>query len=506
LLEVTSFSRAEAKAIFRIFLDHETVENHLDALLEFAERMEHLPIAIVAGADILREDFDSIPEAARGLQLEKLRNEVHDVPELLRRAISARPETQRRLLNAMSVCALEGFWLPLAVEIAGLTIEEGRDARKALFGASLLRGLDSDRQRFQLHALLREELRNLAPLLELQAAHAAALEKLFADWERRWRECRECLPEVIPAVRHLWKKSESSRGMWLTNRGFRSGWRIGEWAIAFSIVQHQEKLCLELGNKDGLQASYRDQALILKAWGRLEEALELLKKQEALCLELGNKEGLSISYGDQAVIQQNWGRLEEAMALHKKQEALCLELDNKNSLLISYGNQAVMLQAWGRLEEAFALLKKVEALCLELGDKGGLQANYGNQAVILQAWGRLEEAFALFKKQEALCLELGNKDGLQRSYGDQAVILKAWGRQKEAFELLKKQEALCLELGIRSSLAYCYWNWGLLAREQRDHIAEREKLATALDIFTKLNMPRERDAVRAELEKTTGAD
>jgi len=149
-----------------------------------------------------------------------------------------------------------------------------------------------------------------------------------------------------------------------------------------------------------------------------------------------------------------------------------------------------------------ALHKKQEALCLELGNKDGLQTSYGNQAGILQDWGRLEEAFELHKKKEALCLELGNKDSLQTSYGNQALILKAWGRLEEAFELHKKKEALCLELGNRRGLAYCYWNWGLLAREQRDSKMEREKLAAALDIFTKLNMPRERDAVRAELEKT----
>jgi len=49
--------------------------------------------------------------------------------------------------------------------------------------------------------------------------------------------------------------------------------------------------------------------------------------------------------------------------------------------------------------------------------------------------------------------------------------------------LLKKQEVLCLELGNRSGLAYCYWYWGLLAREQRDRKTEREKLAASLDIF-----------------------
>ena len=72
--------------------------------------------------------------------------------------------------------------------------------------------------------------------------------------------------------------------------------------------------------------------------------------------------------------------------------------------------------------------------------------------------------------------------------------------------MLKKVEALCLELGTRSDLAYCYWKLGLLAREQRDRNTEREKLAAALIIFADLKMPMERDAVRAELEKTAAGD
>jgi tetratricopeptide (TPR) repeat protein len=118
----------------------------------------------------------------------------------------------------------------------------------------------------------------------------------------------------------------------------------------------------------------------------------------------------------------------------------------------------------------------------------------------------LEEAFELLKRAEALCLELGNKDGLQASYDNQAVILKDWGRLEEAMALHKKAEALCLELGIRPDLAYCYWNWGLLARERRDRKTEREKLTAALDIFTELNMPREREEVRADLEIMAATD
>ena len=75
-----------------------------------------------------------------------------------------------------------------------------------------------------------------------------------------------------------------------------------------------------------------------------------------------------------------------------------------------------------------------------------------------------------------------------------------------ALRIVQQKEALSLELGNKSSLGYCYANWGLLARQQRDRNTERDKLAASLDIFTELNMPRERDVVRAELEKTTTAD
>jgi tetratricopeptide (TPR) repeat protein len=503
-LEVKGFSRDEAERIFGLYLGEETLGKFRDVLLEFAEKVERLPIALVIGADLLRRELHPVPEAVRGLRLEQLRDEVHDVADLLKRAIIARPERERRLLEAMAICVPQGFWLPLAVQIAGLSETEGREVRNKLVDASFLRMVDRDRQRFQLHGLVREQLRNLAPVGELQAAHVETLEGLFRDWwEGRWSECRECLSEVVPAVCHLWGKNESSRANWLSYCGFAAAKRIGELGNSLRIVQQVEALCLELGNKDGLQVSYGNQALILKAWGRLEEAMALLKKQEALCLELGNKDGLQVSYGNQALILKAWGRLEEAMALLKKKEALCLELVNKNGLQISYGNQALLLQTWGRLEEAMALLKKQEALCLELGDKDSLQLCYGNRALILQARGRLEEAMALHKKEEALCLELGNKDGLETSYGNQSLILQAWGRLEEAMALLKKQEALCLELGDRNGLAYCYWTWGLLAHEQGDRGTERQKLVAALDIFNQLGLPRELDAVRSELEKIT---
>ena len=74
-------------------------------------------------------------------------------------AIESQPEREQKLLAACAVCVQEGFWLPLAAQIAELTEDEADEAASTLVHGSLLRVLDRDRQRFQLHALLREQVR-----------------------------------------------------------------------------------------------------------------------------------------------------------------------------------------------------------------------------------------------------------------------------------------------------------------------------------------------------------
>lgn len=288
--------------------------------------------------------------------------------------------------------------------------------------------------------------------------------------------------------------SYGNQGLILQARG-----RLEE---ALALHRKQEALCIEIGDKDGLQINHENQVQILQVWGRLQESYELLKKQEAICLELGNKNGLQFCYGNQAGILRAWGRLEDALALLKKQEAICLELGNPDSLQRSYGNQALILRAVGRLEDALGLLKKQEAICLALDNKNGLQACYLNQSVVLHLRGRLEDALRLLKQQEAICLELANKDGLKACYGNQSSILKAWGRLEDALALLKKEEAICLELGDRGALAHCYWGWGQLERALGRPKAEQSRFSAALALFREIGMPRERDAVEAELTKS----
>jgi tetratricopeptide (TPR) repeat protein len=474
--KVEKFTDAEAEELFHTYLDEAfskpEVDNNKKLLLEFAARVEMLPIAVSVAASLVR-NLSAMPlsDAVSELRVDALNDGAQNVNNLFGQAIDVQPARENKLLAACAVCLQEGFWLPLAAEIAGLSKEDSNKATNALVNGSLLRVLDRDRRRFQMHALLRDHARlklGDAGLRELQESHAAALESLFKDWETRWKDCRECLDEVIPAAAYLWQQGETFRQSWTTHRGYALARRIGEPEAALRILQQEESFWKgreDRAAKEALQRSYGNQANILYAWGRLDDALALHKKKEAICLELGKEDGLQITYGNQAVILHDWGRLEEALALHKKQEAICLKLDNKD----------------------------------------GLQASYGNQALILYAWGRLEEALALHKQEEAIALELGNKDSLQRSYGNQAAILRDQGKLIDALALYRKKEAICLQLGNKSSLGYCYWQWAWLARAEGDHATEKQKLQQALALFTELNMPRERDAVQSELDKTNSA-
>jgi len=154
-ITLDGFTHDEADAIFRTYLGPQLAERHTKALHEFVERVDRLPIAVVVGADLLRQQYGGIDQEARGLTLDRLRNDVHNVRDLLDRAISAQSEPARRLLNAAATCAQDGFWIPLAIEIGGLTADQGAAARDSLVNSSLLRVLNPERGRGRLHALVR---------------------------------------------------------------------------------------------------------------------------------------------------------------------------------------------------------------------------------------------------------------------------------------------------------------------------------------------------------------
>lgn len=507
MLEVKAFAEEETESMFRIWLGKETVSLFQQDLREFSDRVERLPIAVAVAAEMLSRQFGPMGEETKALKLAQLKNAVHNVPSLLQEAIESQDERERKLLHAMAVCYPEGFWFPLAAQISGLGESASGQSRNQLVNASLVRVVDQNRQRFRLHALLREQLLCSIEAEALKQKHANVLLNIFSVWETEPRECKECLHEIVSANQFLWSKGSIGQVEWLSFWGFKTAQRVGEQKTGLNILRQVEAFWKEsnyVRSKDLLQGNYGNQAVILYNWGQYSKAMTLLKKQEELCKESQNKLGLSRSYGTQALILDEWGKPMEALRLLKDQEKLCKELGSQKDLANCYNNQALALRKVGQRNNAMRVLKEKEKLCEEGADKDGLMSCYANQAVILEDWGRLEEGMQLQEKVEKFCEELSIKDGLMRCYGNKARILMRWGRLEEAGDLFKKQENLCQQLDYQKDLGLCYLNWGRLSR-QLDKLDEAaEKYMKALEIFTDLNMPQERAVVQKELREISG--
>jgi hypothetical protein len=102
-------------------------------------------------------------------------------------------------------------------------------------------------------------------------------------------------------------------------------------------------------------------------------------------VELGDKDSLQRSYGNQALILRAWGRLEEALALHKRQEAMCLELGQKRDLAHCYWGWGLLERARGNPIEEEAKLSAAVALFREMGMPRELEATEAELATTRQA-------------------------------------------------------------------------------------------------------------------------
>ena len=142
--EVEKFTDSEAEELFHTYLDpvfsKEEVDKNRQPLLDFAARVEMLPIAVAVGASLLRgREASGLGKAVFKLRLDKLADGAKDANALFRTAIESKTPREQKLLAACAVCVQEGIWLPLAAQIAALDEDEADDAADVFVRGSLLR-------------------------------------------------------------------------------------------------------------------------------------------------------------------------------------------------------------------------------------------------------------------------------------------------------------------------------------------------------------------------------
>jgi tetratricopeptide (TPR) repeat protein len=435
-IALDKFTPEETLALFRKMLGNAYREEEEEVYLEIGRALGFLPIALRQAIALMAytphyramELRDRLKSDSRLELLRKGCAEVESDTRVIETVfdLSAPVLTGelKDVLGMVAVCSPGPVPLDFLEKLAGAKVPELVEIIERLYTYSWCERREVEGQRYyELHQLVREVVRAQAqepggqlPYLEefIDVVHG-----IFTDKDVHFRVKERYIFQLEEAFAAAVQLQDPRLKDWLYNLYYFCTYR-GYAHFYLRLTEAVERLFP--GDKWALRAVYGNQALILRRWGKLEEAMAMLKKQEAICEELGDRAGLSACYGNQALILSDWGKLEEAMAMLKKQEAICEELGDRAGLSKSYCGQALILKAWGKLDEAMAMHQKQEAICEELGDRAGLSRSYGNQALILSDWGKLEEAMAMHKKEEAICEELGDRAGLARTWWNQGLI------------------------------------------------------------------------------------
>jgi nephrocystin-3 len=257
--------------------------------------------------------------------------------------------------------------------------------------------------------------------------------KLFREVERICRELGNRTGIATSLTNQASVLSQMGRGheaLSLVEEAYRLAVQYGLIALTNQIkpILDSIKSKIELRKKQGLteyefniknaqQRAFINKANILYEQGDLDGALKLYKKQERICRELGNKDGLWRSLYNQARLLL-FSKNEPNKALSLCQEAIqILEQigtapdflkQAKTMLAESYANQAMILQARSDIDGAMKLLKEQERICRELGNPDGLVISLANQALVLAQNGKIREALQLAEE----AYQLASRHGL----------------------------------------------------------------------------------------------
>ena len=247
-------------------------------------------------------------------------------------------------------------------------------------------------------------------------------------------------------------------------------YRINNHADAYNIFK--QIIDNKLSSQKELAIALSNQALILKHWGRLDDALLLHDREEAIYTTLNDRKGLIISFGNQALVMRRLGRIDEALVLHKKEEEICRDLNDEGGIGRSYGNQALALKYQNKYDDALELHRKELDIFVTVGDKSGEARSYGNKALILRRQGKAVEAMDLVRKEEDIYVELGIKNLLAHNYESQALILRDLGDYNQAVVFHQKAEALYFSSDDQWGLATTFANQAELQAEFLHHKTE----------------------------------
>ncbi len=506
-------ARQESLSLFDRVLGAERTQGERVTLVQIADLLGHLPLAVDIAASRLAYE----PGWTAANFLERLRREKRRLDELRYEDLSVRasfnlsydtlPPHLQQFFAALGVFEGQDFAVAAAAYVAETSVELARDHLITLYGLSLVQ--EGRPGRYRLHPLLhdyaRERIGADAPfermvecfvryaerhrldgdaldlesgnlLAALHTAHARGMPAALVRGANALAHFLEVRGLYDAAELHLNRARQAADAVDDTpglarvhlNLG-RLAQKRGRYGQAQQYFVEGLALARRSGDRVTVSALLGSWGWLVMMCGEYARAEGYFREALALARELGHRERISTLLADLGVLADFRGDYDQAASFYQESLALAREIGHRarvSDVLINLGALAVHHREY---EQAERYYRESLALAREIDYRENLSSALENMGEMARRQGDRRRAERLLQEGLTLARELGQRDLIVRSLRHLGRLFEECGRDKQAEACCREGLALAREMDRRVDVGATLGVLGTLAARRGEH-------------------------------------
>lgn len=217
---------------------------------------------------------------------------------------------------------------------------------------------------------------------------------------------------------------------------------LGHAAAAYELADETLQMARELEYDDYTVRAMQEMGMSLRAWGRLEEALELLDTVLAAYTQSNDYAGMSFIHWAKGGIFRLQGHFEEGIAQFKKSIALAKKIRDTISEAYGYCGLAGISRICGKIDDCVKNYKLADKIFKHTQDTFGKAYTHCGMANGLRQQGNYAEALRHYNTADKLYSSIHDTVDLGFVKWGRADVLRRKNKMQEALKDLQEAQVL----------------------------------------------------------------
>ncbi len=217
---------------------------------------------------------------------------------------------------------------------------------------------------------------------------------------------------------------------------------LGHSAPAYELALETYEMAQELEMDDYLVRAMQEMGMSLRAWGKLDEALELLDAVLAAYVQLKDWAGQSFIHWAKGGIFRLQGHFEEGICQFKKSITLAKKAGDPISRAYAYCGLAGISRICGKIDDCVKNYKQAEKIFKNSQDTFGKAYTHCGMANGLRQQGKYQEALRHYNVAEKLYSQIGDNVDLGFVKWGRADVLRRQHKLSAALKDLQDARVL----------------------------------------------------------------